>query len=86
MSAEERLRKREEGEAAARLVRDEVQAKKVAEQEKTARLRALRLQKEAADKARAADIQTMAKPTGRKRDLQAASSKGSPGRRNDTPR
>ena len=54
-SAEVRLRRKEESEAAAKLVRAEVEARKVAEQAKTVRLRALRLEKEAAEAAQVVD-------------------------------
>lgn len=64
--AEIRLRRKQESEAAAKVVRAEVEAKKVAEQLKTARLRALRLEKEAADAALAAEVPA-AKPKTRQK-------------------
>ena len=77
--AEQQPRLGEEGEVAAKLVRAEVETKKGAVQANTDRLPSLRLEKEAADKAKAAAVQAMAKSKGRNRDAHAAG-KEPPGR------
>ena len=77
--AEQRYRTSDESEAAAEGVRAEVETKKGAVQANTDRLRSLRLEKEAADKAKVAEVRAMAKPKGRNRDAHAAG-KEPPGR------